>query len=224
MPIYKTKNEDFFKRWSSEMAYVLGFFAADGSMTKNKRGAHFIEFSTNDKVLLEKIRYSIGSNHAVSERRNRNRSWKPQYRLQIGSKVIFNDLLRRGLTQNKSKTIKLPKVPAEYFPDFLRGYFDGDGNVVFGYFNRLNRAKPKKVFSVRFTSGSRDILAGIQTKLVEFVNATGSLFYNGNAWRLNYGGLDSVRLCEFMYRKNRVENLLFLDRKHNIFEKAMAYK
>jgi len=44
MPIYKTKNENFFKKWTPEMAYVLGFFAADGSMVKNKRGACFIEF------------------------------------------------------------------------------------------------------------------------------------------------------------------------------------
>ena len=28
MPISKTLNQDFFKTWSPEMAYVLGFFAA----------------------------------------------------------------------------------------------------------------------------------------------------------------------------------------------------
>jgi hypothetical protein len=48
MPIYRAKNENFFKKWSPEMAYVLGFFTADGNMLKNKRGAHFIEFNTTD--------------------------------------------------------------------------------------------------------------------------------------------------------------------------------
>jgi hypothetical protein len=42
MPIHKKVNQDFFKKWSPEMAYILGFFTADGSMAKNKRGAHFI--------------------------------------------------------------------------------------------------------------------------------------------------------------------------------------
>ncbi len=32
MPIYKTKNEAFFKKWTPEMAYVLGFFTADGTI------------------------------------------------------------------------------------------------------------------------------------------------------------------------------------------------
>jgi hypothetical protein len=48
MSIYRAKNENFFKKWSPEMAYVLGFFTADGNMLKNKRGAHFIEFNTTD--------------------------------------------------------------------------------------------------------------------------------------------------------------------------------
>jgi hypothetical protein len=52
MPIFKTKNENFFKNWTPEMAYVLGFFTADGSMIRNKRGAHFIEFQITDKNLL----------------------------------------------------------------------------------------------------------------------------------------------------------------------------
>jgi hypothetical protein len=42
MPIHKEINHDFFKLWTPGMAYVLGFFSADGSMIKNKRGACFI--------------------------------------------------------------------------------------------------------------------------------------------------------------------------------------
>ena len=50
------------------MAYVLGFFAADGNMIKNKRGAHFIEFQITDKNLLEKIRELLGSNQKIAIR------------------------------------------------------------------------------------------------------------------------------------------------------------
>ena len=57
MPIYKTKDENFFKKWTSEMAYVLGFIAADGSLIKNKRGACFIEIQSIDKEIIYKMEY-----------------------------------------------------------------------------------------------------------------------------------------------------------------------
>jgi DNA-binding transcriptional regulator WhiA len=56
MPIHKEINRNFFKKWTPEMAYILGFFTADGSMFKNKRGSYFVEFEITDKELLEKIK------------------------------------------------------------------------------------------------------------------------------------------------------------------------
>src|SRR3990167_6827407 len=105
MPIFRTKNEDFFKKWSPEMAYVLGFFAADGNMLKNRRGAHFMEFTSTDKDIIVKIRKALGSSHKISCRQT-NPKWKPAYRIQIGSKVIFSDLLELGMTPAKSNVIK----------------------------------------------------------------------------------------------------------------------
>ncbi len=120
MPIYRTKNENFFKKWSPEMAYVLGFFTADGNMTRNKRGAHCIEFQITDGDLLEKIRIALGSNHKIATKRRNSKSWKSAYRLQVGSKTIFADLKRLGLTPNKSKTIELPRIPVKYFPVYAQ--------------------------------------------------------------------------------------------------------
>ena len=167
MPIYKTKNENFFKKWSSGMAYVLGFFAADGNMIKNKRGAHFIEFQITDKNLLNEIRKFLGSNHKITARKRNNNKWKTSYRLQIGSKMIFNDLLKLGLTPNKSKTIKLPKMPDKYFSHFLRGYFDGDGCVNICTYKRKNRKNLSIIINSGFTSGSKKILIDIRNKLLK---------------------------------------------------------
>ena len=51
------------------MAYVLGFFTADGNMIKNKRGAHFIEadghrlcFSIRDSLRLCNFMYMNSDN------------------------------------------------------------------------------------------------------------------------------------------------------------------
>lgn len=81
MPIYKTKNENFFKKWTPEMAYVLGFFAADDNMLKNKRGAHFIEFQSVDKEIIEKIRNVLKTNLAIGEYQSENENYKRRYRL-----------------------------------------------------------------------------------------------------------------------------------------------
>src|SRR3989344_4840195 len=112
MSIYKTLNRDFFKKWTPEMSYVLGFFAADGNMIRNKRGAHFIAFYSTDFSVIEKIRRLLESNHKISVK-NRNKInplWKDCYQLQIGSKEIFGDLMNLGMTPNKSLTIRMPAV------------------------------------------------------------------------------------------------------------------
>jgi len=123
--MYRTLNQDFFKTWSSEMAYVLGFFVADGNMIKNKRGAHFIAFYRTDKDIIEKIKFLLKSSHKISakDRRIENPKWKLAYQLQIGSKEVFDDLTKLGMTPNKSLTIRMPKVPIQFLSHFLRGYF-----------------------------------------------------------------------------------------------------
>ena len=50
------------------MAYVLGFFAADGYMTVNKRGGHFWCIDIADRKHIEKIKKVIQSNHKISIR------------------------------------------------------------------------------------------------------------------------------------------------------------
>jgi hypothetical protein len=114
MPIFKTKNEHFFKTWSNDMAYVLGFFAADGSMIKTGRGGHYVEFQITDGGLLEKIRDLLGSNNKIAVR-NRNLRWNTIYRLQMGSKIMFNDLGQLGFVPNKTSVMVFPRIPPEFF-------------------------------------------------------------------------------------------------------------
>lgn len=118
MPISKTVNQDFFKTWTPKMAYVLGFFAADGNMSPHSNGGHYLEFTSCDKELLIKTRNILKSTHKISGR-NRNPRGKTAYRIQVGSKTLYKDLIELGLTPNKSLTIKFPHIPEQYLGDFI---------------------------------------------------------------------------------------------------------
>jgi len=219
MPIFRTKNEDFFKKWSPEMAYVLGFFAADGTMIENKRGGHYIELEIADRRLLYKIRHILGSNNKITARK-RNREWKIAYRLQIGSNVIFNDLLELGITPRKSKTIELPNVPNEYFRDFVRGYFDGDGHIAAGRYWRVDREKYQWECSTRFCSGSKKFLYQLHEALKPYCRG-GYIYDKNRGHELVFSRLDSFALFQFMY--HNISSDVFLRRKfgsfRNVFEK-----
>jgi len=217
MPISKTLNQNFFKKWSREMAYVLGFFSADGSMYKTKRDTCFIEFQITDGDLLKTIRSLLGSNHKISIRNRSNGTQKDIHRIQIGSKKIFDDLISLGLTQAKSKTLKMPAVPDKYFSDFVRGYFDGDGNVTIGnYFRKETNKKRKLIFS-GFICGSSDFLKEMHKKLKKFSGVQGgTLYHHDGACRLYFSTKDSFALYNFMY--SHVRNKLFLPRKRKKFE------
>jgi hypothetical protein len=224
MPIYITKDENFFKKWSPEMAYILGFFCADGSMIRNKRGAHFIGFQIIDKDLLFDIRKTLNSNHKISVKKRRNTNQKTIYQLQIGSKEIYKDLMGLGLENRKSKRLSLPKIPVKYFSDFIRGYFDGDGNVIVCKYKRKARKnRINTILQSGFISGSRGFLEEIKNKLLELrIVKGGTLYYSSNAWRLYFSISDSKKLYFYIYNKQSIKNRLFLKRKKIIFENFMG--
>ena len=119
-------NEDYFKTWSNNMAYLLGFFAADGYISSRN---HTVCFSQKDPDILEQIREELQSNHPLVMNNT------GVYTLIIGSKVMKYDLMNlHGMTSDKSNALQMPEIPEKYLSHFVRGYFDGDGNVTYeGY-------------------------------------------------------------------------------------------
>lgn len=199
------------------MAYVLGFFAADGSMYKTRRGAHFIEFQITDKQLLGSIRKAVSSNHKISIRRPTRTSWKTSYRLQLGSKDIYKDLLYLGMTPTKSKTLPFPIIPAKYLSDFVRGYFDGDGCAHLGCYWRKDRNSWSWRFITSFASGSKRFLEGLWLALRPHVRR-GRLGEKEGGYELVFSQQDSFALFRLMY--NNVPAAMFLERKYRVFLRA----
>lgn len=218
MPIYKRVNRKFFKVWSREMSYVLGFFAADGTMIVNNRGAHFIEFHSTDKQLIEMVRNILESNHKISVKKPRDSRHKLAYRLQLGSKEMFEDLLTLGFVPNKSLTIKFPVIPETFQKDFIRGYFDGDGCIYFKKHKVRDRKKEKWIFSSRFTSGSKRFLSELHNKLRPTIKS-GFIYDKIRGFELVLSHQDSVALYHLMYH-NECRGL-YLNRKYKMFRKAL---
>lgn len=199
------------------MAYVLGFFTADGNMIKNKRGACFIEFYGTDRDIIKKIKFLLNSNHKIGVRHMEkiNENWKTAYRLQIGSKIIFGDLLKLGLTPNKSLTLKMPTVPKEFFSHFVRGYFDGDGHVSASEYQKKDRKNKSRIIISGFTSGSKKFLEGLMRTLKENQIIKGGTLFFAQGHRLCFSAQDSFQLYNFMYKDS---GALYLKRKRIIFK------
>lgn len=201
------------------MAYILGFIFADGSIDTNPRGSIYLSIQITDKDLLETIRTVLGSDHKIATRFRRKETESTQYRLQIGGEEFCNNLMGHGITRSKAKTMMFPKIPKKYLEDFIRGYFDGDGNVWIGYMHK-NRKTPTKTILVAFTSCSYVFLSSLLLKLRERGLTGGSLIpiKNKECFRLTFSTKDSLKIHKIMY--NGTTSLL-LQRKKYIFETFM---
>lgn len=115
-------NEDFFKIWTHEMAWILGLFITDGHMNKS---THTIYFSQNDERILRLIANYMDADYVLAP----FGKTKTTPTLVINSREIKQDLKKMGITSNKSFTVPFPEVPEAFLPAFIRGVIDGDGYV-----------------------------------------------------------------------------------------------
>lgn len=217
VPIYKKINKNFFKIWTPDMAYVLGFFAADGNLSINKRGGCYISFEGKDQQIILDIKNILGSQNKISKRNNKFNK-RISYRLQIGSKEIVHTLQGIGFSTSKTKNLPFPHIPNKMFPHFVRGYFDGDGNIWYGEVHKERKTK-LNVLQLAFTSGANDFLIHLRTCLHNILHTNGShvVSKRGLYSRLQYSTKDALKIYKFMY--NKYNSILLLKRKKQQFDR-----
>jgi Mor family transcriptional regulator len=116
-------NDIFFSKIDSEeKAYWLGFFAADGNVSKIGYRVQ-ISLSKKDRAHVELFKKHIG---AVSEVRDDARGFST---LSFKNKVFWNNVCNAGIGPNKTLDLKKPKVIQELDKHFWRGMIDGDGCI-----------------------------------------------------------------------------------------------
>lgn len=137
-------NEDFFKVWTHEMAWILGLFVTDGHVHNR---SHSLYFSQKDERILRLIAKYMKADYVLAP----FGKTKTTPTLIINSKEMKKDLELMGITANKSLIVPFPSVPEEFLSSFVRGVIDGDGWV------------QKSGYTMNVTSASRDFSLGLLT-------------------------------------------------------------
>lgn len=119
-------NDSFFSNQNSDMAYLLGFIMADGNVSKRDNRLQIV-LQEQDKDFLESIYQKIGGSPVTSYL---VKNKYPTVRWQCMSGQIKKDLAEYGIVPNKTGLAEIPKkLDKIFYPDFIRGYFDGDGSI-----------------------------------------------------------------------------------------------
>lgn len=190
-------NQDFFKVWSRDMAYILGLWYADGCIYGGKM--FDITLHAKDKYILKRIAEKLDYQGNLYDYVDRQAA-----RLNFSCVVIYNDIVALGGTERKSDIITFPNVPKEFLADFIRGYFDGDGCIMNIKGKRINTA---------FTSGSKAFLMSLWKILKEEAGVEGGS-YDASCVSIKFGKKDSLRIGDYIYKDNPE---LFLLRKREKF-------
>ena len=210
-------NEKFFDKWNPEMAYLLGYWYADGSIYPSVRGS-YLSATSVVKEIIYNVKKWLKSKHIIREEKPIWPNGKTKYSLRIGNKSLYKALIKLGLYPNKSLTVKFPYIPNRFLSHFIRGYFDGDGCVFLEMANGITRSRIIRRLSVIFTSGSQEFLKELCKTLGSKLKLKQTRVYKSHrSYQLRYFTSDSVKLFKFMYedcRKNA-----YLKRKLNYFGK-----
>ena len=200
-------NTNYFKTWSTEMAYTLGFFCADGHLATHKNFL-CIQPHKKDQYILENfmkfmdyggVIYDYGKRTTVS--------------LNISSKEITKDLMNFGLTRHKSQELKwIDQIPEKYISHFVRGYFDGDGHI--GLAQAHNPNNKNLVLSI---VGTEDFLKRLKSEFEkQHGNIIGHLRNEDTYYTLFFTGSNHTKsFLDWIYKDSTEETRL--KRKYDIY-------
>ena len=131
-------DEDVFGDWTYKNSWVLGFMTADGSYSESKP-KEFVVYNT-DLELIKNFRDVFKTRKKIYDIKNETRIGnKPVYRLQIWNEKIINFLKSINACGNKDERNPFPIIPDQYKWSFIKGLFDGDGNIYKGTFSIAGR-------------------------------------------------------------------------------------
>lgn len=199
------KNDHYFDNIDTEeKAYIFGLFCADGWLTK-KNGVG-IYLKEEDKYMVEKFASCFWNREPYYI----NGKTCAGYETCITLPNTSEKLKEYGITVRKSYELRFPKcVPEDLLPDFVRGYFDGDGCI--------SGKQVSFVGTIYFIEELISVMskyANVSDKVHPF-RASKKLENNINV-SICWSGIEQCKkIRDWMYRNGEAE--LYLKRKYEKF-------
>lgn len=186
-------NESFLEEPSPERSWFLGLFAADGHVDSNN-----CRFCFRHREICEKVKEILDTEHVVRELDWRYRDDGIMYEINITSPCIKNKLREMGFKKKKADSIFIPEI--EFFDDFVRGFFDGDGSVYL---------RERGTIRLEFASVCKSFLVELKDKIVEEYGVVPNLSVHKDKYpeykilyKLDFSHRRALRLYEKMYNGN----------------------
>ena len=146
--------------------YILGAFVTDGNICIDSscNGAK-CSLTSKDADWIQLIHNVIGNEGSFRFRKDgRAELW-------LYNRAIYDWFNDNGCTPNKSLNLKLPEVPLEFLPDFIRGCIDGDGSISSSQYKKYSKDKTKEYSYTKTTcylcSASDSFLPALHDKLLQ---------------------------------------------------------
>jgi hypothetical protein len=199
--------------WSPEFAYAIGLLVTDGCLSPD--GRHIIMVS-KDLEMIENFKMCLKLDNQIGN--HISGTGRTAFRIQFGDVNFYNFLLDIGLWPRKSKILESIAIPDNFFFDFLRGCFDGDGTF-YSYWDP--RWRSSYMFYTVFLSASKDHIFWIRKILNNKVGVNGHLTITGKTpmYETKYAKAETLKLLPKMYYNAGV---VCLSRKRDKIKKALA--
>jgi hypothetical protein len=201
-------------QWSPEFAYGIGLLVTDGCLSSN--GRH-IAMVSKDLEMIQNFKRCLNIDNKIGDHISGS-GGENGFRVQFGDVHFYNFLLDIGLWPRKSKILESIVVPDDFFFNFLRGCFDGDGTF-YSYWDP--RWRSSYMFYTVFLSASKDHITWIREVLKNRIGIHGHLTITGKTpiYETRYAKAESLILLPKMYYN---PNVICLSRKRDKIEKALA--
>ncbi len=202
-------------QWSPEFAYAIGLITTDGSLSNN--GRH-INFTSKDKQLISLFVEALKIKNKIGMKGSGRSEEKKYFVVQFGDVNFYKFLQSLGLSPKKSKTVGAINTPDNYFFDFLRGHFDGDGTF-YSYWDP--RWPSSFMFYTELISASQKHILWLQSKLSYFLDINGHITKSAkqSCYQLKYAKGESLKLFPRIYCRG---NKLCLTRKYLKIRRTLA--
>lgn len=213
-------NHDYFENIDTEeKAYWLGFLYADGCVRKTKSGSQVVlKLSLKDEKHLKTFKNNIESQHKVIYHRNHTiskkgtQSFSDNCIIRINSNKLVNDLIEQGCTPRKTFTIDKPTIDEKFYKDFIRGYYDGDGNFFYS-----EKTKMSVVTIVCASENFRNFLVEVISKIPNI----GKIHEDKEKYTIKIVNIVGViNFLDYVYQNSKIQ----LDRKKEYYEKYREYR